>query len=315
VLIIALAPQQGAAQGGHSAYPSRTIRIMVGFAAGGGNDLYARIIAQKLQERLGQSVVVENKPGAGGRLASEHVAGAPPDGYTLLLTASGPMVIAPAVYAKMSYSTLKDFAPISMFAAFPLILVVHPSHPARNVQELVAWLKANPDKANYGSSSPAFTLTTELFKLRTGAPGTAIPYKSTNESVVSVLGQQSAFTIPDPGPTVPQVKSGLLRALAVTTATRSEDLPDVPTMAEAGVPGINVALWSGMFAPAGTPPAIVKKLEGEIMQMMQLPDVKEKFKQLATPVVVSTSEEFRRSLEAELKMWADVAKQANVKIE
>ncbi len=303
------------AQDDAAAYPNRTIRIVVGFAAGGGNDIFARIIAQKLQERLGQTVVVENRPGAGGRLAADYVAGAPADGYTLLVGASGAMAIAPAVYEKMAYSTLKDFVPVSMFAAFPLILVVPPDHPAKNVQELVAWLKAHPGEANYATSSPAFTLATELFKLRTGAPGTPIPYKSSGDSLVSVIGHQSVTTIADPPPTTPQVKGGQLRALAVTAPKRSEELPDVPTMEEAGVPGVEVALWSGVFVPAGTPPAIVKKLETEVRTLMQLPDVKDKFKQMATQTVVSTSEEFRRTIDREIKMWTEVAKKANVRIE
>lgn len=296
-------------------YPNKTIKLVVGFAAGGGNDIFARIIAEKLQASLGQTVIVENKPGAAGRLAAEYVAGSPPDGYTLLIGASGAMAISPAVYEKMGYQTLKDFAPVSMFAAFPLILVVHPTHPAKTVQELVAWLKANPEKANYASSSVAFTLATELFKLKTGAPGTAIPYKSSGESLISVIGQQSTFTIIDPPPTTPQVKGGQVRALAVTRLKRSPELPDVPTLAEAGVPGIDVGLWSGVFAPAATPRAIVKKLEGEIRTLIQAADVQAKFKQMATPTVVSTSEEFSQTIDAEIKMWRDVAKQANVKIE
>src|SRR6267378_5735331 len=167
-------------------YPNRTIKIVVGFAAGGGNDIIARIVGQKLQESLGQTVIIENKVGAGGRLAAESVMNAAPDGYTLLVGASGAMSIIPAISVKPPYATLKDFAPISNLASFPLILSVYPSHPAKNVQELVSWMKANPDKANYATSSSAFTLATELFKLRTGAPGTAIPYKSSNESLVSV---------------------------------------------------------------------------------------------------------------------------------
>ncbi len=314
-LVLAVAGVTPSWAQGEVNYPTRTIHLVVGFAAGGGNDIFARIIAQKLQESLGQSVVVENKAGAGGRLAAGYVAGSPADGYTLLVGASGAMAIAPAVYDKMSYSTLRDFAPISMFAAFPLILVVHPSHPAKTVQELIAWLKANPDKADYATSSVAFTLATELFKLRTGAPGSPIPYKGSGESLVSVIGQQTALTIADPPPTTPQVKGGQLRALAVTAPKRSEELPDVPTMAEAGVTGADVALWSGVFAPAGTPPAIVKKLEGEIRTLIQLPDVKEKFKQMATPTVVSTAEEFTRAIDAEIKMWTEVAKKTNVKIE
>jgi tripartite-type tricarboxylate transporter receptor subunit TctC len=243
------------------------------------------------------------------------VMAAPPDGYTLLVGASGAMSIIPAISVKPPYATLKDFAPISNLASFPLILSVYPSHPAKNVQELVAWMKANPDKANYATSSAAFTLATELFKLRTGAPGIAIPYKSSNESLVSVIGQQSLFTIADPPPTTPQVKGGQVRALAVTSDKRLDDLPDVPTMAEAGVSGVEVGLWSGIFAPAATPPGIVKKLETELRKVMQMADVKEKFKTMATPTVGSTAAEFTRTIETETKMWGEVGRAANVKLE
>jgi tripartite-type tricarboxylate transporter receptor subunit TctC len=296
-------------------YPTRTIKIVVGFAAGGGNDIMARIIAPKLQEALGQAVIVENRAGAGGRIAAAYVATTPPDGYTLLVSPSGAMVVAPAVYEKMQYSTLKDFAPISMIAAFPLILVVHPDMPIKNVQDLVAFAKAHPDQSNYATSSPAFTLATELFRLRTGAPMTPIPYKSSGESLLSVISKQSLLTIADPPPTTPQVKSGQLRALAVTAKTRMPELPDVPTMAEAGVPDIDVSLWSGVFAPAGTAPAIVKKLEGAFRNMMQLADVQRDFRNMATGTVGSTAEEFTRTIATETKMWAEVAKQANVRIE
>jgi len=296
-------------------YPNRTIKIVVGFAAGGGNDIIARIVGQKLQESLGQTVIIENKVGAGGRLAAEMVMNSAPDGYTLLVGAAGAMSIIPAISVKPPYHGAKDFTPLSMMAAFPLILVVYPSHPAKNVQELIAWMKANPDKSNYGTSSPAFTLATELFKLKTGAPGTPIPYKSSNESLVSVIGEQSLLTISDPPPTTPLVKGGQVRALAVLAKTRSEELPDVPTMTEAGVPDVNVSLWSGMFAPANTPPDIVKKLEGEFMKIMHLPDVQAKFKAMATPTVGGTSAEFIRVIEEETKMWSDVGRAANVKLE
>ncbi len=296
-------------------YPNRTIKIVVGFAAGGGNDIIARIVGQKLQDALGQPVIIENKVGAGGSLAALAVMAAPPDGYTLLVGASGAMSIIPAISVRPPYATLKDFAPVSNLASFPLILSVYRSHPARTVQELVAWMKANPDKANYATSSSAFTLATELFKLRTGAPGTAIPYKSSNESLVSVIGKQSLLTIADPPPTTPQVKGGQVRALAVTSDQRLEDLPDVPTMAEAGISGVNVGLWSGIFAPAGTPPSIIKKLEGEFRRMMQMADVKEKFKAMATPTLGSTAEEFARTIDAETKMWGEVGRAANVKLE
>jgi tripartite-type tricarboxylate transporter receptor subunit TctC len=298
-----------------ASYPSRTIKIVVGFAAGGGNDIIARIIGQKLQESLGQSVIIENKVGAGGRLAADAVMAAPPDGYTLLVGASGAMSIIPAISVKPPYDALKAFAPISMIASFPLILAIYPSHPAKNVQELVAWMKANPDKSNYATSSPAFTLATELFKLKTGAPSTAIPYKSSNEALVSVVGQQSLLTIADPPPSTPLIKGGQVRALAVTSAKRLDDLPDVPTMAEAGVAGIDVGLWSGVFAPAGTPPAIVRKLEAEFRKMMQTADVKEKFKAMATPTVGGSAADFARTIDVETRMWGEVGRVANVKLE
>lgn len=296
-------------------YPNKTIKIVVGFAAGGGNDLIARIVGRKLQDDLGQTVIIENKVGASGSLAALSVMAAPPDGYTLLVGASGAMSVIPAISVRPPYATLKDFAPISQLAAFPLILSVHPSHPAKNVQELVAWTKANPDKSNYATSSSGFTLVTELFKLKTGALGTGIPYKSSNEMLVSVIAQQSLFTITDPPPTTPQVKSGQVRALAVTSNKRMEDLPDVPTMAEAGVSGMEAGLWSGIFAPAATPPGIVRKLETELRKIMQMGDVKERFKAMATPTVGSTAADFTRIIDTETKMWAEVGQAADVKLE
>jgi len=298
-----------------ASYPNKTIKLVVGFAAGGGNDIIARIVGQKLQDGLGQTVIIENKVGAAGSLAALSVMAAAPDGYTLLVGASGAMSIVPAVSVRPPYATLKDFAPISILASFPLILSTYPSHPAKTVQELVTWMKANPDKSNYATSSVAFTLASELFKLKTGAPGTGIPYKSSNEMLVSVIAQQSLFTITDPPPTTPQVKSGQVRALAVTANKRMEDLPDVPTMAEAGVPGVEVGLWSGIFAPAGTPAGIIKKLEAELRKIMQMADVKEKFKAMATPTVGSTAAEFTRTIDTETKMWSEVGRAANVKLE
>lgn len=298
-----------------SGYPEKTIRLIVGFAAGGGNDIIARILGQKLQESLGQTVVVENRVGAGGRLSAEYVAGQPADGYTLLIGASGAMAIGPAVIEKVPYVTLRDFAPISMIASFPLIMIVGADHPAKSVKELVAWAKANPDKANYATSSPAFTLATELFKLKSGAPMIPIPYRSGNESVVSVMGGQSTLTIVDPPPTTPQVKAGKVRALAITAPKRLEDLPEVPTMDEEGYPDVHVRLWSGVFAPANTPPTVVGKLESELKRIMQMPDVQEKFRAMATGTVGSNAAEFAKVIEAETRMWADVAKTANLKFE
>jgi tripartite-type tricarboxylate transporter receptor subunit TctC len=312
--LLAAAPT-AAQQTAADKYPSKPIHLIVGFAAGGGNDIIARIVGQKLQDSLGQTVIVENRVGAGGRLSAEYVAAQPPDGLTLLVGASGAMAISPAVVAGVPYATLRDFAPISMIASFPLIMVVNPDHPAKSVKELVAWAKANPDKANYATSSTAFTLATELFKLKSGAPMVPIPYRSGNESVVSVMAGQSTMTIVDPPPTTPQVKAGKLRALAITAAQRLDDLPDVPTMDEQGYPEVHVKLWSGIFAPAKTPPAVIKTLETELQRIMQMPDVQERFKAMATGTVGSSAAEFAKVIESETRMWADVAREANLKFE
>lgn len=298
-----------------NAYPTKTARVIVGFAAGGGNDTFARIVAQELQNMLGGTFIVENKVGAGGRVSADFVKDQAPDGHTLLVGASGAMAVSPAISDKLTYSTLRDFTPISMMASFPLLMVVHADHPAKTVKEFVAWAKANPDKSNFGTSSPAFTLTVELLKLKTGAPIQAIPYKSSNEMVLSVLGNNSTVTITDPPPAVQQIKAGKLRALAVTSARRLDDLPDVPTMAEAGFPDVKVELWSGLFVPKATPQPVVAKLEAAMQKIMQLPDVKAKFKQHGTTVVGNTSKEFSAQIDEEIRLWRDVAKQANVKLE
>ncbi len=314
-LIAGRCPEAAAQTNPATNYPTRIVKLVVGFAAGGGNDIIARIISQKLEERLGQPVIIENKPGAGGSLAALAVKAAPPDGYTLLVGASGAMSIVPAISVRPPYTTLKDFVPICNLVSFPLILSVYTAHPAKNLPELVAWMKSHPDQSNYATSSPAFTLATELFKLRSGAPATAIPYKSSGEMVVAVIARQAVFTIADPLPTTTQVKSGQVRALAVTSDTRLQELPEVPTMTEGGVSGANVGLWSGVFAPAGTPPAIVHRLETELRKIMQMEDVKEKFRALATPIVGSTAAEFADLIDRETKMWAEVGQAANVKLE
>src|SRR3954462_11725970 len=255
-IVVALSVAPGFAQGD---YPNRVIRIVVGFAAGGGNDIFARLVGTKLSELIGQPVIIENKPGAGARLANEYAANQPADGYTLLVAASGGMSIASAIYPKLAFHPTKSFVPLTMIANFPLILAVPANHPAKTVNELVAWMKANPDKSNYATSSPAFTIATELFKLKTGAPGQAIPYKSSGESLVAVMGGQTLLTIADGPPAMPLVNGGKVKALAVTGSARSAELPDVPTMAEAGLAEVNTKLWSGVFVPAGTPAPIVKK--------------------------------------------------------
>jgi tripartite-type tricarboxylate transporter receptor subunit TctC len=299
------------AQDATGGYPSKPIRFIVGFAAGGGNDIFARLISQKMQERNGWTVLVENRVGAGGRLSAEYVATQPPDGYTILVGASGAMAVGPLIF-KTNYQTLKSFTPVAMIADFPLFLVVSAEHPAKTVQELVAWTKANPEKANYATSSPAFTLPTELFKMRTGALGVPIPYRSSNESLLGVISGNAAMTIVDPPPTTAQVQGGKLRALAVTATERAPELPDVPTMAEAGVRDMVVGLWSGFFVPAGTPKPIVDKLAKEFREIILNTDVRERLRAMATRPSGMGPEDFARHIDAEIKMWEGVIKAGNL---
>jgi tripartite-type tricarboxylate transporter receptor subunit TctC len=312
VLAAAIAPARAQ---GEANYPNRPIHLIIGFAAGGGNDIFARLVGQRFSEIIGQSVVVENKPGAGGRLSAEFASHQPADGYTLLVGASGMMSIAAAIYPKLPYHPSKTFVPLTQIANFPLILVIPGDHPAKNVKELVDWGKAHPDKANYATSSPAFTITTELFKLKTGMPGVAIPYKSSNEMNISVASEQTLFTIADGPPTMPMVKGGKVKALAVTGSERSPELPDVPSMAEAGYPDVDVHLWSGFFVAAATPPAIVKKLEAALRQAVQDPGVSAKLKTMAVNPGGDTSEEFRKIVDADIIKFGDVAKAANLHFE
>jgi tripartite-type tricarboxylate transporter receptor subunit TctC len=313
VAFILAANTPALAQEDPSKYPTRAIHIIVGFAAGGGNDIIARIFGHKLSEGLGQPVIVENKPGGGAIVATEYVAKSPPDGYTLLMSASG-ISINPAVYARLPYDAVKDFIAVSELGSFPLIMIVSAASPIRSVAELVSYAKANPDKTNYASSSASFQLVTELFKQKTGAPMQVIPYKSANESVLAVISGQVTTTIADAGPVTSQVKGGLARALAVAAPQRMEDLPDVPTLKEAGV-DVDAVLWSGIFAPKGTPSPVVKKLERELMRIAKLPDVIARLKLLGIESVGNSSEEFSRILASDIARWGEVARAANIRME
>lgn len=310
LLILGGAASQVCAQ--EAAYPNRPIRIIVGFAAGGGNDIFARLVGQKLQENIGQTVVIENKPGAGARLAADYVAGQPADGYTLMVSASGAMSIAAAVYPKLSYHPTRSFVPLTMIANFPLILGVPAALPIKNVKELVDWAKAHPDKANYPSTSPAFTITSELLKLKTGIPGVMVPYKSSNEMMLSIASEQTLYAFSDGPPAMPLVHAGKVRALAVTGAQRSSELPDVPTTAEAGYPEVDVQLWSGVFAPAGTPSTITAKLETELRRVLQDANVQQKLKAMAVNPGGGPGEEFRRMIDADIRKFSEIAKAANL---
>ncbi len=293
-------------------YPNRAIHFIVGFAAGGGNDIFARLVVQKFQENTGASTVIENKPGAGGRIAGEYAARAAADGYTVLVGATGQMSIASAIYPNLGYHPTKSFIPLNMIASFPLVMVVPINNPARTVKELVAWAKANPDKSNYGTSSPAFTIASELLKLKTGMPGVAIPYKGTNESNLSVMSGQTLFTISDGPPAIPLVKSGKTRALAVTGSVRAPEIPDVPSMAEAGYPEVDTQLWSGFFVPSGTPVAVVEKLTGELARALADPGVQDGLRKMAVTPGGPTGEAFRKRIDAEIETYAEVVKQAKL---
>jgi tripartite-type tricarboxylate transporter receptor subunit TctC len=300
---------------GAANYPNKPIRMIVGFAAGGGNDLFARLVGQKLSENLGQPVVIENKAGAGGRLAVEYAMGQPADGYTLVVGATGQMAIASAIYPKLPYHPTKTFTPLSMIASFPLILAGPMNDTIKSVKDLVAWGTANPDKSNYATSSPAFTITTELFKLKTGMPAQAIPYKSSNEMMLSIAGGQTLFAIADGPPTVPLVLGGKIRALAVTGSIRSSELPEVPSMAEAGLPDVNIGLWSGVFVLAGTPAAVSRKLESELRRALADSGVRDKLKAMAVNPGGGSGDEFRQIIDADIKMFSEVVRAANLKFE
>ena len=293
-------------------YPNRPIRFIVGFAAGGGNDIFARLVVQKFQANTGVTAIVENKPGAGGRISSDFVAHQPADGYTVLVGATGQMSIAAAIYPNLAYHPTKSFIALNMIASFPLVLVVPANHPVKNVKELVAWAKANPDKSNYGTSSPAFTIASETLKLKTGMPGVAIPFKGSNESNLCVVSEQCLFTISDGPPAIPLVKGGKSRALAVTGAERSPELPDVPSMAEAGYPEVDTQLWSGFFVPAGTPAPIVDKLTKELARALADPGVQAGLKKMAVKPGGPTGDAFKTRIDADIKTYADVVKAAKL---
>jgi tripartite-type tricarboxylate transporter receptor subunit TctC len=293
-------------------YPNRVIHVIVGFAAGGGNDLFARLVMQKFEQNTGAKVVIENKPGAGGRLAADYVAHQPADGYTVMVGATGAMSIAAAIYPNLTYHPTRSFVPLNMIASFPLVMVVPADSAVRTPQELIDYAKKNPDKANYATSSPAFTIATELFKLKTGMPAQPIPYKSSNESNLSVVAGQTLFTISDGPPAIPLVKGGKTRAIAVTGAQRSPELPDVPSMAEVGLPDVNTHLWSGIFAPTGTPAPIVDKLIAELDRALADTGVQDKLKAMAVTPGGPSGKEFARYIENDIQSFSAVVKDAKL---
>ncbi len=292
-------------------YPNKPVTLVVGYAAGGGVDFMARLLAEKLADRLKQPVVVENRPSVGAVVASTYVSKAKPDGYTLMMGAPGPIIFNHALNDKLPYGP-RDFAPISIMSHSPLVLLVNANNPARNVQELVAQSRANPDKANYGASSASFQLTTELFNRRTGARFMHIPYKGANEAVQAVMSGDVTMTLADSGPAITGLQSGRVKALAVTSAERLKDLPNVPTLSELGI-DLKASLWIGLLAPAGTPADIIKRLHEEMVRIVDMPDVRARIASKASTPATLTPEEFARLIASEITLWRQVAQENNIR--
>ena len=276
------------------AFPSKPVHLVVGFPPGGANDILARLIGAKLQEQWGQPVVIDNKPGANAIIATEFVARAAPDGYTLLVGASGAMAFNPGLYSKLSYDPLRDFEPVTMLGSFPLVLAVNPSLPAQSVKELVQLAAAEPGKYNYSAGSTPFQLAMELLKLRARISVNHIAYKGSAQAVAAVMSNEVQMTFVDAPPAVGQIKAGKLRVLAVTSKARAPVLPGSPTMVEAGIPDFEVVLWTSLFAPAGTPRALVERLQQQVAAILRLPDVAERMAALGIEPVGSTPAQLGR---------------------
>jgi tripartite-type tricarboxylate transporter receptor subunit TctC len=298
-------------------YPAKPIRFYTPYPPGGTTDILARIVGAKMHEAWGQPVVVEAKPGAGGNIGADFVAKSTPDGYTLLMGASGPLAINASLFSKLPYDPAKDFAPVVLSASVPLVLVAHPSLPVKNVREFIALIKARPGQFNYASAGPGSPqhLTAEMFKFMTKVEMTHIPYKGSGPAIVDLIGGQIPFAFESMIPVLPHVKGGKLRGLAVTSAARSPVLPEIATVAEGGVPGFESIAWYGVVAPAGTPKEIVAKLNGEMVRIANMPDIKQRLMEMGSPPVAGTPDQFGALIKSEIPKWAKVVKQANVSLD
>jgi tripartite-type tricarboxylate transporter receptor subunit TctC len=298
-------------------YPTRPIRLIVPYAPGGGADSVARIVAKKVSENIGQPIVIENRGGAGAILGTDMVAKAEPDGYTLLLGQSGPISINPAVYKSLPYDPVKDFAPVTMTTGYPYILAVNSELPTKSLQEFVALAKSKPGTMNYGTTGvgAANHLVTELFNSKAGLKMTHIPYRGTALAVGDLVSGQLTMVFSDPISVLPHIQSGKLRALAVTNLERSAVAPQVPTVAESGYPGFEALAWHGILAPAGTPPAIVKKLNEEIVKALSDPETRKLLANQAMQPVGNTPEAFAAFIQKDIATWKAVAAAANVTVE
>jgi len=299
------------------AYPAKPIRFVVPFTPGGGNDVLARTIGQKLYEAWGQPVIVDNRPGAAGNIGAELVAKAAPDGYTFLIAANSILAINPTLYDKAPFDPVKSFVPVTLIGAVPIVLVVNPSVPASSVNELVALAKSKPDGLSYassGSGSPQH-LSAELFKSMAGVKIVHVPYKGAAPAVTDLLGGQVQMLLGPINSVLPHVKRGRLRALGVATTKRLAYLPDLPTIAEGGVPGYWSDIWFGLVAPAGTPKEVVDKLNREIAKILVQSDVKEKLVAQGIEPLTSTPEEFATLIKTDLARWAKVIKDSGARAE
>ena len=293
-------------------FPTKPITIIVPFSAGGTTDILARIVGQGLTTELGQSVVVDNKPGAGGNIGGSLAAKAAADGYTLFMGTVGTHAINQSLYKKMPFDPVKDFAPLSRVATVPNLLVAHPSQPFKTVKEMIAYAKANPGKITFGSpgSGASPHVSGELFKSMTGTDLLHIPYKGSAPAMTDLLGGQTSVMFDNMPSAIQHVRSGKLRPIAVTTAKRSPELPDVPTIAEAGVPGYEATSWFGMFAPAGTPKPVLDKLHAALIKVLNQADVKKKIAEQGGDVVAETPEQFAAFIQAESVKWGKVVKES-----
>jgi tripartite-type tricarboxylate transporter receptor subunit TctC len=298
-------------------YPSKPIHFVSAFAPGGTTDILARILAEKLREQVGQPVIVENRPGAGGNIGSDYVAKAAPDGYTLLMGASGPLAVNVSLFASMPFDPRRDFVPVVQITAAPLVLVVPANSPINSVGELLAEARKPGARLNYGSAGPGSPqhVTAELFKYMAKVDMTHVPYKSAGQSIADLVGGQLSASFEAMIPAIPHIKAGKLRALAVTGAERSPLLPDVPTVAEAGVPGFESTAWYGVVAPAGTPPDVVKRLNAEFAKILTQPDVKQRITELGGLQVPLSAESFGKLINAEIDKWGAVVKASGMKVE
>ncbi len=298
-------------------YPSRPLRMIVPTAPGGGTDFTGRLVAAKLSETLGQQVVVENRGGGGGSVGADNAAKSTPDGYTLLLGSIATHAVNPALYKKLPYDHLKDFAPVSLIGTVPNAMVVHPSVPVKSMQEFITYAKANPGKINYGSSgvgSPPH-LSMELLRSMTGINLVHVPYKGAGPALADLLGGQVQAMCTSLAGLINFIKSGRVRALGVTTAKRNPQLPDVPTIVESGVPGYEVTIWYGVFAPVATPKAIVQKLNAEMIKALTSPEMKERMALQGMDPAPSTPAELAAFVKAETVKWAKAAKDSGATAE